>query len=473
VNLDVENNPFRRLMIVMGPVLAGLVAWSLFLAGHSSEICWTAAITVLCAAWWVTEAIPIPATSLIPMALLPLTGVLDHKVVANAYGHYLILLLMGGFMLSKAMEKSGAHEKVALVIIRLVGADSPRRLIFGVMLATAVISMWVSNTATTLAMLPVALAILAVLDDKRFAVPLLLGIAFAANIGGIGTPIGTPPNIAFMAAFDELVLPNSTPENPIAPWSFARWMTLGIPVVAVLLPLTWWWLTRGLSGGISIVLPGRTPWTSAQVRVLVVFTITACLWIFRSTPGGGWSALIGVPKGIGDSSVAALMVVVMFIIPDGRGEKLLDWKSASSIPWGILLLFGGGIALAQGFKTSGLSDLLASQLIDVTLLPEFLMILVICLAVTFLTEVTSNTAITLLLMPIMASAAVSAGIDPAKLMIPAAMSASCAFMMPVATAPNAAVYGTGRIPMRRMNLEGLGLNVIGALVIAVICTVLI
>ena len=276
-----------------------------------------------------------------------------------------------------------------------------------------------------------------------------------------------------MAAFDELVLPNSTAEDPIAPWSFARWMTLGIPVVAVLLPLTWWWLTRGLSGGISIVLPGRTPWTSAQVRVLVVFTITACLWIFRSTPGGGWSALIGVPKGIGDSSVAALMVVVMFIIPDGRGEKLLDWKSASSIPWGILLLFGGGIALAQGFKTSGLSDLLASQLIDVTLLPEFVMILVICLAVTFLTEVTSNTAITLLLMPIMASAAVSAGIDPAKLMIPAAMSASCAFMMPVATAPNAAVYGTGRIPMRRMNLEGLGLNVIGALVIAVICTVLI
>ena len=460
-------------MLVVGPVLAGLVAWSLFLAGHSSEICWTAAITVLCAAWWVTEAIPIPATSLIPMALLPLTGVLDHKVVANAYGHYLILLLMGGFMLSKAMEKSGAHEKVALVIIRVVGAGSPRRLIFGVMLATAGISMWGSNTATTLAMLPVALAILAVLDDKRFAVPLLLGIAFAANIGGIGTPIGPPPNIAFMAAFDELVLPISTAENPIAPWSFARWMTLGIPVVGVLLPLTWWWLTRGLSGGISIVLPGRTPGTSAQVRVLVVFTITACLWIFRSTPGGGWSALIGVPKGIGDSSVAALMVVVMFIIPDGRGEKLLDWKSASSIPWGILLLFGGGIALAQGFKTSGLSDLLASQLIDVTLLPEFVMILVICLAVTFLTEVTSNTAITLLLMPIMASAAVSAGIDPAKLMIPAAMSASCAFMMPVATAPNAAVYGTGRIPMRRMNLEGLGLNVIGALVIAVICTVLI
>ncbi|MCH2144761.1 MAG: SLC13 family permease [Phycisphaerales bacterium] len=469
MQLDVEITPLRRWMLLVGPLLAAAAGFGLCLGGHDGPVCWTAAITVLCAAWWVTEALPIPATSLIPLALLPLTGVLDRNEVSNAYGHYLILLLMGGFMLSKAMEKTGTHEKVALAIMRLVGANSPRRLILGFMIATATISMWVSNTATTLAMLPVALATLALLDDKRVAVPLLLGIAFAANIGGIGTPIGTPPNVVFMGQYDELLATGG--DDSLRPWSFARWMMIGIPVVAVFVPLTWWWLTRGLSGGDAVALPEAKRWTSAQRRVLVVFAITALLWIFRSVPFGGWSAMIGVPKGIGDSTVAALMVIVMFLIPDGRGSRLLDWKSAGSIPWGILLLFGGGIALAQGFKASGLSDVIAAQLVGVTVLPEFLMILVICLVVTFLTEVTSNTAITVLLMPILAAAGQAAGIDPARLMIPAAMSASCAFMMPVATAPNAVIFGTGRIPMRRMNLEGVGLNIIGAVVITVITTV--
>jgi sodium-dependent dicarboxylate transporter 2/3/5 len=469
MQLDVEINPLRRWMLLVGPLLAAAAGIGLCMGGHASPVCWTAAITVLCAAWWVTEALPIPATSLIPLALLPLTGVLDQAAVSNAYGHYLILLLMGGFMLSKAMEKTGTHEKVALVIMRLVGSNSPRRLILGFMIATATISMWVSNTATTLAMLPVALATLAVLDDKRVVVPLLLGLAFAANIGGIGTPIGTPPNVVFMGQYDELVAGGGN--EHLTPWTFARWMMIGVPVVAIFVPLTWWWLTRGLSGGGAVKLPDPTAWTSAQRRVLIVFAITALLWIFRNVPYGGWSTLIGVPKGIGDSTVAALMVVVMFLIPDGKGSRLLDWKSAGSIPWGILLLFGGGIALAQGFKASGLSDVVAAQLVGVTVLPEFLMILVVCLVVTFLTEVTSNTAITVLLMPILAAAGQAAGMDPAKLMVPAAMSASCAFMMPVATAPNAVVYGTGLIPMKRMNLEGFGLNVIGALVITTIATV--
>jgi sodium-dependent dicarboxylate transporter 2/3/5 len=469
VQLDVEINAIRRWMLLVGPLLAALTWTSLYFGDQSLPICWTAAITVLCAAWWISEAIPIPATSLIPLALLPLTGVLDRGLVANAYGHYLILLLMGGFMLSKAMERSGTHEKVALGIMRLVGADSPRRLILGFMIATAAISMWVSNTATTLAMLPVALATLSVLDNPRLAAPLLLGLAFAANIGGIGTPIGTPPNVVFMGVYDDLVAAGGDKE--IAPWSFARWMLIGVPVVVIFIPLTWFWLTRGLSGGGPVTLPKRTPWNAAQIRVLVLFAITALLWIFRTNPYGGWTALIGVPTGIGDSTIAALMVVAMFLIPDGRGSRLLDWKSAGSIPWGILLLFGGGIALAQGFKASGLSELVASQLVDVTKMPEFLMILIVCLVVTFLTEITSNTAVTVLLMPILAAAGTAAGIDPAKLMVPAAMSASCAFMMPVATAPNAVVYGTGMIPMRRMNSEGLVLNVIGALLITIICTI--
>ena len=456
-------------MLFIGPLLGALIGLVLHLAGHPAPICWMAGITTLCAAWWITEPIPIPATSLIPLALLPLTGVLDRASVAAAYGDYLILLLMGGFMLSRAMEKSGAHEKVALLIMRVVGADSPRRLILGMMVATALISMWVSNTATTLAMLPVALAILKVLKDDRVAVPLLLGLAFAANIGGIGTPIGTPPNLVFMGAFDELIEQGANPE--LVPWSFTRWMMIGVPVVVVFIPLLWLWLTRGLSGGAAIQLPAPTSWTTAQRRVLIVFAITAGLWIFRSNPGGGWSGLLGAaPRQIGDSTIAALMVVVMFLIPDGRNSRLLDWKSASSIPWGILLLFGGGIALARGFVASGLSDLIASQLIGITQIPVVLMILTICLLVTFLTEVTSNTAITVLLMPILASVAMAADMNPARLMIPAAMSASCAFMMPVATAPNAAVYSTGLIPMRRMNMEGFLLNILGAVVITTVCS---
>ena len=457
-------------MLFIGPLLAVLFGLVLHFAGHPAPICFMAGITTLCAAWWITEPIPIPATSLIPLALLPLTGVLDRATVATAYGDYLILLLMGGFMLSRAMEKSGAHEKVALVIMRVVGADSPRRLILGMMVATALISMWVSNTATTLAMLPVALAILKVLKDERVAVPLLLGLAFAANIGGIGTPIGTPPNLVFMGAFDELIEQGGDPD--LVPWSFTRWMMIGLPVVVVFIPLLWLWLTRGMVGGVPVQLPAASAWTSAQRRVLVVFAITACLWIFRSNPAGGWSSLLGAePRQIGDSTIAALMVVVMFLIPDGEKSRLLDWKSASSIPWGILLLFGGGIALARGFVASGLSDLIAAQLIGLTQIPVVLMILCICLLVTFLTEVTSNTAITVLLMPILASVAMATGMDPARLMIPAAMSASCAFMMPVATAPNAAVYSTGLIPMRRMNSEGLVLNVLGALVITTVCSI--
>ena len=468
MKFDVEQTPFRTAMLFIGPVLAAFVGLLLHLGGQPGPVCWVAATTVLCAAWWVTEPIPIPATSLIPLAMLPLSGVLDRASVANAYGHYLILLLLGGFMLSRAMEKSGAHEKVALVIMRVVGSHSPRRLVLGMMVATALISMWVSNTATTLAMLPVALAILKVLKDDRVAVPLLLGIAFAANIGGIGTPIGTPPNLIFMGAFDELIEQGGDPD--LVPWSFSRWMMIGVPVVVLFLPVIWLWLTRGLSGGPGVPLPEPTSWTSAQRRVLVVFAVTAALWIFRSAPGGGWSSLLGAaPRQIGDSTIAALMVVVMFLIPDGNRSRLLDWKSASTIPWGILLLFGGGIALARGFVASGLSDLIAGQLIGITEFPVFLMILIICLLVTFLTEVTSNTAITVLLMPILASVAQAADMDPARLMIPAAMSASCAFMMPVATAPNAVVYSTGAIPMRRMNLEGLFLNLGGALLITTIC----
>jgi sodium-dependent dicarboxylate transporter 2/3/5 len=446
----------------IGPVLAGLVGGGLWAAGLANAAAWCGAVTALCAVWWVTEPIPIPATSLIPFALFPITGVLDHKQVATAYGHSLILLLLGGFILSKAMERSGAHRRLALGMVRMVGGVGGRRLVLGFMVASAVLSMWISNTATTLMLLPVALAVLEQPDDDALAVPLLLGMAYAASVGGIGTPVGTPPNVILMGVYSE-----RTGQEI----SFLAWMKIGVPVVVAMVPIIWLWLTRGMSGAhAKLELPDAGPWTVAERRVLVVFAITAVAWVTRSEPFGGWSGLIGAP-GVGDSTIALAAVVAMFLVPDGRAGRLLDWESAAKIPWGLLLLFGGGIAIARAFGASGLSTALGAILSALASWPVLLMLLAICLSVTFLTEVTSNTATTSLLMPILAAAAAAAAVDARLLMVPAAISASCAFMLPVATAPNAIVFGTGRFTTRRMAGEGVFLNLAGALAIALVCYV--
>ena len=444
----------------LGPILA-LIAYLVTYFGVDSlsqPACSTLAITVLCAVWWVLEPIPIPATSLIPFALLPMTGVLSHKQVAGAYGHTLILLLLGGFILSTAMEKSGTHRRLALGMVRLVGGGSGRRLVLGFMIATAVLSMWISNTATVLMLLPVAMAVLEKSEDPELAVPLMLGIAYAASIGGIGTPVGTPPNVIFMGIYKE---------NTGKELSFVEWMRIGIPIVICLIPVAWFLLTRKLNQKASLVLPDLGVWRTAEKRVLIVFLLTALAWVTRKAPYGGWSGALDLP-GVGDSTIALVAVVAMFLIPDGEGERLLDWQTATRIPWGLLILFGGGIAIAKAFKSSGLSDALGQLLAGLTSWPVFLMLLTICLAVTFLTEVTSNTATTTLLMPVLASAGLAAKIDPAILMIPAAISASCAFMLPVATAPNAIVFGTGVVSTKRMASEGSFLNLCGAVLIAVV-----
>jgi sodium-dependent dicarboxylate transporter 2/3/5 len=459
-----------RLALVGGPALGiamGLLTLGL---GLDAKAAWTAAITALCAAWWVTEPIPIPATSIIPFAAFPLTGVLDHRAVATAYGHTLILLLLGGFILSTAMASSGAHKRLAVGMVRMVGGTGGRRLVLGFMLATAVCSMWISNTATTLMLLPVALAVLeqdeASGGGDTLKVPLLLGIAYAASIGGMGTPVGTPPNVIFMGIYKEAT------GNEIA---FIDWMTIGIPAVLLLIPVTWFFLTRRLEGGRSLDLPVLGDWRTAEKRVLWVFLITAMLWVCRTAPLGGWSALLDVP-GAGDSTVALGAVVVLFLLPDGEGGRMLDWETASRIPWGLLLLFGGGIAIARGFEASGLSTALGGWLandLGITTWSVIAMTLTICLAVTFLTEITSNTATTTLLMPVLAAAGIAAGIDPAALMIPAALSASCAFMLPVATAPNAIVFGTDMVSTKRMAREGFALNLVGAVVITAVASSLI
>ena len=440
-----------------GLCLAGIVAVALVYLGLSPPLVVTAACSVLCIAWWVFEPIPIPVTSLLPLALMPLFGVLTPAETGEAYGSPLILLLLGGFLLSRGMESTGAHRRIALGVVRLVGCGSPRRVVMGFMVAGSLLSMWISNTATVLMLVPVALAILESSSDRRrLAVPLLLGLAWACSIGGLGTPIGTPPNLVFMQVYQEF-----TGETV----GFARWMSIGIPVVLIMIPLTALWLTRDLPHDIKIQVPEVGEWRSAEKRVLTLFGLTALAWMTRSEPFGGWRDLLGLNTA-NDASVAFIAVIALFVLRDKDRKPLITWQQAADIPWGVLLLFAGGICLAKAFVTSGLSTIAGESLVALTTLPIYWMMLIICLAVTFMTEATSNTATTALLMPIFASAAIAAGIDPLLLMVPAALSASCAFMLPVATAPNAVVFGTGEVKIGQMVREGFVLNVLGAFLIS-------
>jgi sodium-dependent dicarboxylate transporter 2/3/5 len=463
----------QRIGLFTGPVLGLATALILRFAvpDMPAAAAWCAGVTVWTAAWWITEPIAIAATSLIPFFAFPLLNVVPAKTVANALGDDLILLFMGGFMLSAAMEKAGAHRRLAMGMVHAIGGRGGAWLVLGFMVAGASLSMWISNTATALVMLPVVLAVLEQTDDKRLAAPLLLGIAYSTSIGGMGTPIGTPPNLVFIKHY-EMATAAMSPDGVGYRVNFYEWMKIGVPVVVVLLPLAWLYLSRPLFGAAQRVrLPQLGAWRSEEVRVLIVFTITALAWITRATPGEGWSGLIGAP-GVSDGTVALAAVLVMFVVPNGKGEFLLDWNTAVKIPWGILLLFAGGIAIAAAFEGSGLSKILGEAIADVADWPVILMILAVCLAVTFFTEVTSNTATTNLLMPVLAAAAAVAMIDPVLLMVPAALSASCAFMLPVATPPNAIVFGSGRFTLLEMARRGLALNFIGAAVITTLCWLL-
>ena len=453
----------RSSLLFSGPLLGVALHIYLQSQGWSFAASVTAAITLLCALWWIFEPVPIPFTSLLPLALFPMLQILTPAQVGQAYGSPLILLLLGGFLISEAMADSGAHKRLALYMVNLFGGTSARSIVLGFMTASAVLSMWISNTATTLMLLPVALAVLSH-ADRRLAVPLLLGIAYAASIGGIGTPIGTPPNLVFMQVY----------ENQFGtPPTFPQWMAFGVPVVVIMVPIAGLWLTRGLRLDGAVELPTVGAWQPVERRVLVVFFITALAWVTRSAPFGGWSSWLDLP-GASDASVALLAAVIMAMLPAGTedGRRLLRWEAARRIPWEVLILFGAGITIASAFIQSGLADQIAAQLSVLTTVPTWLMILFICLAVTFMTEVTSNTATSSLLMPLLASAAVVMEVNPMLLMVPAAMSASCAFMLPVATAPNAVIYGSGRVRIEDMARAGLVLNLVGAVVISAVCYLL-
>ncbi len=458
----------KNIALYAGPLSALLVYLTVInttSATDSSAIAITAAVAMLCVIWWVFEPVPIPVTSLLPLAIFQLSGVLTANEIGQSYGSPLILLLLGGFILSKSMERSGAHLRLALFMVNLFGNKSSKQLVLGFMVAAATLSMWISNTATTLMLLPVALAVASQAKDKQLAIPLMLGVAFAASIGGIGTPIGTPPNLVFMQVYEQQFNKNI---------GFTQWMSWGIPVVLCMIPVTWLWLTRKLTYNGGFDMPDVGKWSTIEKRVMFVFALTALAWVTRKEPFGGWSSWLDLPAA-NDASVALIAVILMFVIPAGyesenrKSEKLLDWKTASTIPWGILLLFGGGITLAKAFGVSGLSTTLAENLSDLSTLPIWLMIFAICLGVTFLTETTSNTASTVLLMPVLAATAMGSGIDPVLLMVPAAISASCAFMMPVATAPNSIVYASGFFSTKKMASEGFVLNISGAVIISALC----
>ena len=454
------------------------------------------AVTLICATWWITQPIPIPATSLLPLVLFPVLGVMKADDVAKAYVADLIMLMMGGFFLSKAIEKCGLHRRIALRIIATMG-PRPQLLVLGFMIATAALSMWISNTATCLMILPIALAILGQVAEanpgeeagsKALGVTLMLGIAYAANVGGIGTPIGTPPNVIYMQ-----MLSAEFPNAP--PITFPQWMGTTIPLVILLVPLIWLLLTRVLSPiPSSLTLGDRDvvqdhlrrlgPMSTAEKRVSILFAVTAILWIFRQDIPLGESgaripgvvtllARLGLPDAIADKdvvkdgTVAIFMTVIFFLVPSGTAKKdsLLDWKTASRIPWGLLLLFGGGLAIAQGFRETGLSDWMGQRLQSLDEISPLLMVGAVCLLMTFLTEVTSNTAITTVMMPILASLSRGIQVNPILLMMPAAISASFAFMMPVGTGPNAVIFSSGRVSVRQMAKAGILLNLICAAVL--------
>ncbi|MCH2454867.1 MAG: SLC13 family permease [Idiomarina sp.] len=442
--------------LALGPLTALIVLLATQLANMPLPAALTLCTVIWVAWWWVTECIPLPVTSLLPFVLLPVFGVIDTSTAAGALGDNIILLFMGAFMLAKAVEASGVHKRMALTLIARIGADNGRKVVISFMAATAFLSMWISNTAGVLALLPVALALADASDDESFQRALLLGLAYAGSLGGIATLVGTPPNLIFASIYQNITGTE---------FSFTRWLGIGLPMVLLGLPVIAFWLTRNVKLTKPLELPTTSKMTTYEKRVLIVFGAVVFLWITRTAPFGGWTGFLGLGS-LNDATVALAGVVAMFVIPSGKvkHEKLLNWPLAKDIPWGILLLFAGGICLARGVMESGLGDIIGQSLTALGALPLWLLIFVLTLTVSFVTEVTSNTATATLLMPILAATATALQLPIELLMIPAVIACSCAFCMPVATPPNSIVFASKRITIKAMAREGVVLNVLLAVI---------
>lgn len=443
-----------------------------------------ASVAALMAVWWVTETIPLFATALLPIVLYPALGILSGKETAPIYVNSLIFLFIGGFLIALAMERWNLHRRIALFVITTIGGG-PARVVLGFMLSTAFLSMWISNTATAVMMMPIGLAILIKMEaefgaerSRKFGTALMLGIAYAASVGGASTLVGTPPNLSFARIY-EISFPEARSIG------FGEWMIVGVPVAAIMLTLIWVLLTRVFfrspddlridRGILHREREALGPVTFEEGVVLGVFVTTALLWVFRKplmlgiVTVPGWSAWLPYPDLIDDGTVALGMALVLFLIPARRQRgSVAGPEIITRLPWHIILLFGGGFALASGFKVTGLSDLIGQQFEGFASVPPLVMMLCICLGLTFLTELTSNLATTEMILPILASIAIATGIHPLLVMVPATLSASCAFMMPVATPPNAIVFGSERIRIPDMVRVGFWLNLCGAVVISLV-----
>ena len=423
--------------------------------------------------WWVTEAIPIYVTALLPLILFPLTGALSLSETATSYGHKYIFLYMGGFILAIAIEKWNLHKRIALTIINLIGTNIIN-IILGFMLATAFLSMWISNTAATVIILPIAMAIVYQLNDnpetekdenKIFGKALMLAIAYSASIGGISTLIGTPTNLVLAGVVQTTFGKEIT---------FSEWFVLGFPIAVLLLFISWVYLTRfaftfkqkefpGGRSEITLRLKALGKMGFEEKMVLFIFILTAFAWIARSF------LLQRFIPAIDDTIIAMCTVIIMFLLPTRqKGKKLITWEDAVKLPWGILLLFGGGLTLAMGFESSGLALWIGGKLSALQVLPFILLLLILISIVNFLTELTSNIATTAILLPVLVSLAPVLGVHPYYLMIAATLAASCAFMLPVATPPNAVVFGSGYLEMVDMVKKGFWLNIISILFLTVL-----
>jgi sodium-dependent dicarboxylate transporter 2/3/5 len=460
----------KRAGLVLGPLLFIIIMLFFHPKGLSKEANAVLATTMWVAVWWITEAIPIAVTALLPIVLFPLSGGLNLSTTTSAFGHKYIFLFMGGFMIAIAIEKWNLHKRIALNIINLIGTDV-KRIILGFMLATAFLSMWISNTATAVMMLPIGMAIIKQLKDNPntvenentiFGKALMLAIAYSASIGGIATLIGTPPN---------LVLAGIVQETYNYEITFSQWFLFGLPISVILLFICWKYLTyvaftfkqKEFPGGkaeIKNLINQLGTFSYEEKLVALVFALTAFCWITRSF------LLQKLFPELDDTIIAIVFAVLLFIIPSkNKKEPLLKWNEAVNMPWGIILLFGGGLALAKGFEVSGLASWLGNQMSLLQGLSLFVLLLLLVACINFLTEITSNLATTAMLLPVLAPMAAVIDVHPLVLMVGAAAAASCAFMLPVATPPNAVVFGAGYLQIPDMVKKGLLLNIVSILLV--------
>lgn len=478
----------KYIKISAGPVAAAL--GYLLMANIQSDplVAKMAGVALWMAVWWIFESVPLPVTSMLPVFLFPLAGIMNTEDVAPLYMNHVLFLFVGGFIIAFAMERWNLHRRIALWIIKTIGSDSGK-ILLGLMTASYLLSMWISNTATTMMMIPTTLAVISKIEEttatnSKVSVGLLLGIAYAASIGGTATLVGTPPNLIFLTHYEATFPGNGT-------ISFLQWFLVGFPLSFIFLWLAYFvlkkmYIPNAASSQLSDMgmfereYKALGPMRFEEKVVLAVFSVMALLWFFRADLNigrftlRGWSNLFSHPEYFKDGTVAVVMATILFLIPSKQqpGQMVMDWKSVAKLPYGIILLFGGGFALAKGFTESGLTDWLANQLEIVGALPMVLTIVVICTFMTFLTEITSNMATTQLVLPVFAAIAIGADINPLYLMIPVTFSASFAFMLPVATAPNTIIFGSEKVTIKDMVRTGFRLNLIGIVITTVVMLLL-